>query len=266
MLKYLLLLPLTLFAANYDTILSPDKSELIPYIEAFPNHDYTVHHSKGVGYFYIDPIPDAIKDLIRNHQPWEKDIQQKLTALIRPGSIALDIGAHIGTHTLTMSKAVGPSGTVIAFEPQPKIFRELFLNMQLNHASNILFYHAGAGDHIGQIELSPLAPGNEGGTALAGGTGRFVPLLTIDSLNLTNVSLIKIDVEGMEDAVLDGAASTILTNKPTILIEIQGGNNIKTAPQPIRAKIINTIQKLQAFGYKVTPIGYHDYLAVAKTK
>lgn len=159
---------------------------------------------------------------------------------------------------------MGNTGTVFAFEPQPKIFRELFLNMALNELSNIWFFYGGVGDKMGQIELSPIVQGNEGGTGLWGGTGKFVPLVTIDSLNLKNVSLMKIDVEGQENAVLDGAKETILRERPVILIEIMGGHDADTAPPEIRQKIQHTIQKLEDLNYSVHKIVTHDYLAVPK--
>jgi FkbM family methyltransferase len=178
----------------------------------------------------------------------------------------LDVGAHIGTHTIKLAKAVGPSGRVIAFEPQPKIFRELFMNMKINQLKNVTFYWAGVGATVGQIELSPLVATNEGGTGLDGGTGRFVELLTIDSLHLQNVSLMKIDVEGMEDQALEGAKETIASNRPAIVIEIQGGNNFANAPQEVRQKIMHTLDKLDNMGYRVTQLDIHDWLAVPKEK
>lgn len=79
---------------------------------------------------------------------------------------------------------------------------------------------------------------------MGGGNGQFVQLLTIDSLHLKNVSLIKMDVEGMEDQALEGARETILTNHPVIIIEIHGGNNFGSVSQEVRWKIMHTIDTL----------------------
>ena len=188
------------------------------------------------------------------------------------------MGAHIGIHALTMSKYVGASGEVHAFEPQPKILRELFWNMTLNQTNNVTCYWTAVGSECGTIETSQFAPLNEGGTSLIsteismnnwsysvrGGTGVFVDLITIDSLNLSDVSLIKIDVAGMENAVLDGAKDTILRNKPAIILEIMGGWIPETAPQGIIEQIEFTKQKVQDLGYNLTRIVGWDYLAVPK--
>ncbi|MEK7339948.1 MAG: FkbM family methyltransferase, partial [Verrucomicrobiota bacterium] len=77
-----------------------------------------------------------------------------------------------------------------------------------------------------------------------------------------NVSFIKIDVERSEEEVLDGMASTIRNNRPVIIIELQGGYLWETAPQNIRQKMQNSIDKLQALGYVVTRLYLHDYLAL----
>ena len=125
-----------------------------------------------------------------------------------------------------------------------------------------MFYWAGVGDHIGQIELSPLGAGNEGGSGMYGGSGQFVELLTIDSLELQDVSLLKIDVEEMEDQVLAGAEETILACRPVIIIEIMGGNNYGTATPDVRERINHTIETLESWDYRVTQLWAHDWLAI----
>lgn len=98
--------------------------------------------------------------------------------------------------------------------------------------------------------------------AYNGGSGQFVELLTIDSLHLKDVSLLKIDVEGMENQVLDGAKETLMANHPVVIIEIMGGNNYGTATPEIRKKINYTIEKLESWGYRVTQVWAHDWLAI----
>ncbi len=243
-------------------ILGKNREKMIEQIQTFPTHSYQLFYVPKNGYYYLDTVDDYIKNLLKQGKTWEGHIQKLIHQHTKPGSTVLDIGAHIGTHTLTLSEAVGPTGQVIAFEPQPKIFRELFMNMAINQLNNISFYWAGVGNKEGTIQLAPLHPTNEGGTPLISGTGETVPLLTIDSLNLTNVSLIKIDVEGMENLVLDGATHTILTNHPVIIIEIMGGHDFATAPSPIRHQILNTLDKIEHLGYTTTQLWGHDWLAL----
>ncbi len=250
----------------FDNIHGQHREQIIDLIHRFPESDYHLFSVGKNGYFYLDNFDDMIKGHLRRGCTWESHIKRTIYKFARPGSTALDVGAHIGTHTMAMARAVGTSGKVIAFEPQPKIFRELFLNMAVNNLKNTIFYWAGAGAHEGQIELTPLNSTNEGGTALVGGTGQFVQLLTIDSLHLKDVSLMKIDVEGMEEQVLDGARETILSNRPVIIIEIQGGHNFATTTQDARRRILHTIDKLEDLGYRVTQLFTHDWLALPEEK
>ncbi len=250
----------------FESIQGENREQIIESIKLFPRLDYQLFSVPKNGYFYLDNVDDMIKNVLKKGQTWESHIQKILQKFARPGSTVLDIGAHIGTHTMALAQAVGAEGKVIAFEPQPKIFRELFLNMNINNLKNIVYYWAGVGANEGKIELSPLVSSNEGGTPLGGGTGQFVQLLTIDSLHLKDVSLMKIDVEGMEDQALDGARETILSNRPVIIIEIQGGNNFGSASQVVRRNIMHTLEKLESLGYCVTQLFIHDWLAIPKEK
>ncbi len=247
----------------FQRIRGTNRKEITEFVKQFPEEQYKVYTIPEYGSFYLDDIGDYVKSMLISGHPWEPHIRELIFKYVKPKSIVLDIGAHIGTHTLDMSKQVGPKGRVLAFEPQPKIFRELFWNARLNKAKNIYFYPVAVGDHNGTIELSPLLPYNEAGTSLIwGGAGKFMPLITIDSLMLNNVSLIKIDVELQENLVLDGAKETIARCRPVILIEIRGDYGFENAPPAIKDEIVFTISKLERMGYTVTCIGHADFLAI----
>lgn len=247
---------------DFQKLHGANKEKMIDLIRGFPADAYQLFSVPKNGFFYLDGIDDFIKNHLKKGETWEGNIQKLIHQYAKPGTTVLDVGAHIGTHTLTMAHAVGNSGQVFAFEPQPKIFRELFLNMAVNNLKNVSFYWAGIGDREGIIELGPLNETNEGGSGLYGGTGQEVQLLTIDSLNLTNVSLIKIDVEGMEEQVLAGARETILANRPVILIEIMGGHDFGQTSRDARHQILHTIDKIEELGYKVTQLWRHDWIAI----
>lgn len=248
------------------------------YISEFPFSEYEISTVPSYGYtgcYYVDFIDDCIKSWLRAGNAWESHIALLITQHARRGSKVLDIGAHIGTHTQTMANVVGPEGEVLAFEPQPKIFRELVQNLKLNNLENVTCYWAALGSETSQIEIPTLTPWNEGGTNLVegdlasdgwsykirGGTGVSVDLIPIDSLNLNDVSLIKLDVEHMENAALDGARETILRNKPVIILEIMGGYTPEYTPQGID-QIEFTKKKVADMGYTVYRFDAWDYLAI----
>ncbi|MBI2743050.1 MAG: FkbM family methyltransferase [Chlamydiales bacterium] len=267
---YCLLLLLVLFGKteassfgllNPEKIHSSKKETLMEYLEDFPVKNYRVYHTKQPGYFYVDAVDDTIKDTLKRKEAWQPFLHKYISLYALPGSTVVDVGAHVGTYTAVMARAV-KDGRVVAIEPQPKLFRELVMNMALNQAINVDFYWAGAGSRVGEIELSPLASRNEGSTPLAGGTGMYVDLITIDSLNLKNVSFIKIDAVSMENEILDGARETIAKSKPVIVVEIMGEFSYETATSEIKSRIDETIKKLHSFGYTTHRVSPHDYLAL----
>ena len=154
---------------------------------------------------------------------YAEDEWRMLDQILKPGMVALDIGANIGAHTVPMAQKVGPQGRVLAFEPQRQVFQLLAANVALNALANVIARHAAVGAAAGEITV-PLIDygkgGNFGGVALGGyDSGEPVPVLTVDGLALAHCHLMKIDVEGMENAVLEGAAETISHLRPVLYIE-----------------------------------------------
>ena len=238
-----------------------DAEEIRAYVEDFDLSLYEEAAVHGIGRFYLDEQADWIKDVLRQGQIWEPLVVARIMEHARPGTTAIDAGAHIGTHTVLLSRHVGPNGRVYAFEPQKKIYRELVHNMRLNQATNVVPLRFAVGDAHGVIEMEPAATGNEGGTPRGEG-GDAAELRTIDSFGFNNVSLVKIDVEHMEDQVIDGARDTIARNRPVIIVEIQGGVDYDKARPEYREKIEHTVNKLVNLGYNVSRFSTYDYLGI----
>lgn len=175
------------------------------------------------------------------------------------GLMAIDCGANVGVHTVEMAKHMTGWGDVIAFEPQDRVFYALAGNVALNNCFNAQVILAAVGKENGQIDV-PIYDYEKfasfGGVTLredlpdAGADGsnfvgqvpkgaQPVNLVAIDSMNLERVDFMKIDVEGMELDVLEGAKETIAKHKPIILAEwIRCGKKALTA-------------KLVSFGYQI---------------
>lgn len=150
-----------------------------------------------------------------------------LRFLLRPGDIAVEAGANIGSLTVPMAAAVGKDGWILAFEPQRMCFQMLCANAVLGGHSCIETHYAAVGARPGRLavpQLDPTRPNNFGGVSLASGAGPAagtleVPVVTIDSFALDRCRLIKADVEGMEIDVLDGARETIARCRPLLYLE-----------------------------------------------
>jgi FkbM family methyltransferase len=148
-----------------------------------------------------------------------------LKTLVRPGGVIVEAGANIGVFTVLMAKLAGESGRVYAYEPQRIIHQLLCANIALNGLLNVHTYHAGAGAKEAVATIAPVdyrKDGNFGGVELSplGATGERVPVLTLDEhFSDRRLDLLKIDAEGMEQAILSGAKRTIETHRPIIYLE-----------------------------------------------
>lgn len=157
---------------------------------------------------------------------WGRDEQELLGQILRPGDITIDAGSHVGTMSLFLSRVVGPSGQVYAFEPQRQLHQLTCGNMALNGITNVFCERKAVSNKVGEIVVPAIdfdKEGCHGCTALdeTNFLGESVPTLTIDSLNLVRCRLIKLDVEGMELQALEGARRTVQSYKPALFIRAQ---------------------------------------------
>jgi FkbM family methyltransferase len=223
-----------------------DEAEISAYLKAFPYEEYEIYEVPDLGKFYIDDNPALVKKKLRSGKPWEPHLIERLDDHIVPGTTVIDVGAHIGALTVPLAHMVGPEGRVYAFEPQRKLFRELVHNIRINELSNAIPLRFAASAEPGIIEMNPTHR-FDGQTQIGMG-GDKAEARTIDSFRFSNVSLIKIDVEGHEAAVLKGAKETIQTFHPAIFIEIWKRNLVVVRPI------------LEEFGYSLEKISRHDYV------
>ena len=152
-------------------------------------------------------------------------------AILRPGDVAIDVGANVGIFSIAIGRAVGPSGRVLAFEPQPPIFEFLQRNLATNGLSQVEARRAivaaadGEGEFVDLHSLPPGRPFNFGSVHLSSrpfsGYGGTVatPMLRIDSLGLERCDFMKIDVEGAEALVVAGALRTVAACRPLLSVE-----------------------------------------------
>jgi FkbM family methyltransferase len=154
-----------------------------------------------------------------------------VTGVLRPGDTAVDAGAHIGFFAMHMAARVGPTGKVHAFEPLDSNADLLERSISENgFADRIVFQRAAVGQTSGMATLTfPLETLNTGGAyllrdgaaPLLGNETRPVPLVALDATKMARpVRLIKMDVEGAEPQVIEGAARLIAEDRPVILSEL----------------------------------------------
>jgi len=253
---------LSVFYSEMGKFEGPEEEFLL--VKNFPYEKYDVYKTDQSAQFYVDRIKDHIKDFLRNGKIWEPHLQLLIQKYTLPGSIAIDIGAHIGINTLRMSRCVGLKGKIYAFEPQKKLFTELIMNIKLNQCYNITAYRCAVGNHSGIVEMEKSLEGNEGGTGFGCG-GDYAFIHPLDYFQFENVSLIKIDVENTERSVLLGAKETIARNRPIMLIEIMGTPH--NAPGDRFIETVETLNLLsKEMNYAFFYLSFRDYLAIPKEK
>jgi len=134
---------------------------------------------------------------------------------IKPGDTVVDAGAFIGDHTIAYCNAVGESGHVHAFEPNIKAYECLEYNCK-----SAKTYNLGLSNFAETVYYSEDKNAGAGRLLRDTPTEIQIKTITLDSLQLSALDFLKIDVEGYEVGVLEGAALTIKKYRPKMWIEI----------------------------------------------
>lgn len=180
-----------------------------------------------------NPYDKSVTPCLLRDGYWESWITSWFTYHVLPGSIFLDIGANCGYYTFLASKLVGETGSVIAFEPNPEYTQLLRAGVSLNRASNVKVMPVALGAEFGLANLH--IPGAFHGSAAIGQdfSGRYIEkIFTVDVHTLDGYIqyvgdgpvVIKMDVEGYEEQVLDGASNFLYDRDDvTIVMEYTAG-------------------------------------------
>lgn len=148
-----------------------------------------------------------------------------LRRLVPPDSVILDVGANFGYYSLTIAHALKSHCQIHAIEPNPSNFDRLQRHIKLNgFEGSIQPYCFGVSDHPETVNMSQPAD-NSGHTAVAAnGEIRGVALTTLDDFcetrGLNRLDVLVLDVEGLEERALRGAARTIARCRPLIFVEL----------------------------------------------
>jgi FkbM family methyltransferase len=173
--------------------------------------------------------------------PGEVDTALGLLGLRRSyfgdGVTAIDCGANIGVHTIEWAKRMSGWGQVIAIEAQERVYYALAGNIAINNCFNARALNAAVAARSGRMKVPVpdyLTPASFGSLELRQREGvefigqpidysearaATIPTVAIDALALPRIDLIKIDVEGMEVDVIEGAAATLARFHPILIVE-----------------------------------------------
>jgi len=227
----------------------------------------TVFKLKSGDMFNVRNI-DEVGIQLMNGERFEKGIKEAILSRVSEGMTVLDIGANIGYYTVLMARRVGAKGKVIAFEPNPVVFDELRTNVVLNKYENVILEKIALSDSNGYAKLYLPAKGREAHGSLKSNetfvtknemdvkTEKLDDVLT--RLCIDNVDFIKMDVEGAERLVFNGAKKLLSSReRPVIIFEC--AENLCRA---FGHRIYDVLSYLNAFDYVIEEVCWGTWLAL----
>lgn len=171
--------------------------------------------------------------VLREQGRWFESEMTMLPRLLEPGATFVDVGANVGVYSIPAAQIVGSTGRVVAFEPTAEARTLLETSARRNAFDWLVIRSEALSDHAGQAELyfdteTELASLSR----VTSGASKSitVPLNTLDAVHaelaLGNTTLLKLDAEGAEEAILRGATAFLQASDPVILHEIKVGAKV----------------------------------------
>ncbi|MFL9840416.1 FkbM family methyltransferase [Sphingomonas sp. ST-64] len=226
---------------------------------AFLGGDWSVCRVLGRYRMFVDTQDVGLSTFLLLDGYWEMWTTEAMLRFIRPGMTAVDIGANLGYFSLLMGDLVGPTGRVVAFEPNPRMAARARQSAHVNGFAGITQIHEVAlSDHGGETVMfvPPTEPKNAHFSQATGRDGEMrVRVQRADAFDaILDADFIKIDTEGAEEAVWRGMEGILRRNRPlTIFLEFT------PARYPDPAAFLDTIL---ASGFALNRIDYFDATTV----
>lgn len=190
----------------------------------------------------ISLIPDLMGRSVKVTGIFDICVTEAIYRLLSPGDSTVDVGANVGYLTNLMATVTGPHGSVTAYEPQPEVFAKLEENVERWNREGLIApitaqrAAVSNGGGTGHLDIRPDATHHRGLAALrepnetADAADVEVPLVALDeAFETENLALLKVDVEGHEPAVLEGARRLINEDRVRYIVFEDHG------PYPTRA-------------------------------
>ena len=197
-------------------------------------------------YWVLPPLDYVVSNSVKLLGTYDLVELALLRALVPVGGVVCDIGANVGAYTIPLAVHVGRNGSTIAFEPFRLVHQILVANAAVNGLANVFTHNVGLGSEPGVMSLKTpsLNSVNNIGTSRVfrqrperamrqevmkyDSRKELVQVITLDSLNLSHVDLMKIDVEGALEKVLLGSEARLQLSGPERLGRLTDITNKKT--------------------------------------
>jgi FkbM family methyltransferase len=155
------------------------------------------------------------------YEPFMKDMVK-----LAPGNVFVDVGAHVGKYSFYASRQVGDAGRIVAVEPHPENFKNLKKGIEVNGLTNLVAIRKACSNYSGEgfLKESELSAKHE---LVQEVTRVKVVVDTLDNillgLRVRRTDMVKIDVNGSEYKVLQGARRTLKVFRPSLIVEVTSG-------------------------------------------
>ncbi len=222
-----------------------------------------VFTDKNSGYRFVMSMDNPTSDHILKHGIFEWALIQWCSQFLGKDKVFVDIGAHMGTYSMYLSSYCKK---VYAFEAQIDTFTNLCRGIKENNKLNIITHHTALGnkeDSGKLMKLSQVSP-DGGGSTMMGNEGKDENILssvgsdviythevrvtTLDEYDIDNIGFLKLDVEGWELNVIQGATETLQRNNyPPFIFEVWPDKWYEEKKNKL-------LEYVKSLGYKCMPI------------
>ncbi len=213
--------------------------------------------STHYGFRYKADLGDWLGQYVYLTGVYEPPTAHVISTLLSPGDTFIDVGANSGFFTLLASRRVGPTGRVLSFEPLPSMRGRITENLALNRMENVALHDVALSNSVGEVTFYEGPQGHKGISSMRPieepSATLKISTMPLDDLTVPSVKLIKIDVEGAEQLVVQGMSNLIARHHPILIIEITD-----QYLKPFGHSAQGLSDSLCGFGYrmyKITPKG-----------
>ncbi len=208
----------------------------------------------GISVYVPDDNTLMTPYILQEQGDWFEDEIEFLREYLREGMDIIDIGASYGVYTLTAALLTGDKGHVYSFEPTSSVFSCLKRSKEANQTPNLHLFKKALSDNEGVSNLS-LNPNPEMNSLSPDGADKEsgteeVKVTTLDSFckknSIKGTDFIKLDAEGKEVEIINGARKSLASFSPLIMYEIKHGETYNN-------DLTETLQELGYYSYRLLP-------------